>query len=145
MKKTPLKRKTAIRKKRRPPEKGPSEALLDHWFSKAVRSLALYECQLAGFTGQPCSSDMQCSHIYTRSSRCTRWDLDGAICACSRCHRYQHNMPLDSHDWLLEVLGEEHIERLRAKYIANVKPTIDDKIQMLADFKRIVKEYEDGV
>jgi hypothetical protein len=138
MKRTPLKRRTkeevkaraaakAVRKPKPKKEPVPSVAVLDRLFSLYIRKRALEDCQLHGYGGIQCTSQMQCSHILSRRFYSVRWDVRNAVCVCSAHHWAQHQRPYENAKWLEELLGEEHLEALHCYWRTGMKPTPDEK------------------
>ena len=84
-------------------------------FSKAVRHRDK-RCTHCG-TDQT----LQCAHIYGRRQKVVRWSMDNAVTLCAGCHRYFTENPIPFHDWLLETLGEGHMELLREKTRGHMK------------------------
>jgi hypothetical protein len=131
VKRTPLTRKTPLKrtaiKKKATKKPVPSVAVLDRLFSEYVRLRAGNDCQLFGFTGKPCSSQLQCSHIFSRIYHSVRWDPTNAIACCACCHREQHRRPLENAQWLSEVVGPEELQSLRDRWQSGKKPTPEEK------------------
>jgi hypothetical protein len=145
MKKTPLKRNKPISKskpaatpKKVKPKSGvkrkakgpipPSVAVLDRLFSDYIRRFG--ECQLWKYGGIQCSTQLQCSHIHSRSYHSVRWDVGNANCVCAAHHRWQHNNPTLNTWALEEVWGKEHLEALRDRFLQGRKPTAEEKIEI---------------
>lgn len=67
-----------------------------------------------------CGNFAYCGHhIFTRgSSLATRWDMDNGIALCIRCHYAVHSSNLGQEYMLriLEVVGAERMERVRARH-----------------------------
>lgn len=124
----PKKRKVQRRK-----EKCPSCATLDRLFSEYIRRHG--ECQLWGFGGIPCSTQMQCSHIISRRFHSTRWEPLNAVCACASHHRHQHDHPIMSGAFLMELLGMEHLRRLQEISRSGRRLSPDDKRELARFFR----------
>jgi len=99
-------------------------------FSKAVRHRDKH-CLNCGRT-----DTLQCAHIYGRRQKVVRWSLDNAITLCAGCHRYYTENPVSFHDWLLETMGEGHMEILREKTRGHMKT--NEALR-----KEIAKHYRD--
>ena len=84
-------------------------------FSKAVR----YRDKVCTHCGT--DQTLQCAHIYGRRQKVVRWSMDNAVALCAGCHRYFTENPIPFHDWLLETLGEGHMELLREKTRGHMK------------------------
>jgi hypothetical protein len=51
-------------------------------------------------------------HVFSRSNRSTRWDLENGICLCVGCHVFSsqfsaHKTPMEFAEWIKEYRGEE--------------------------------------
>lgn len=80
----------------------------DKLFSEVVRSIG--ECEHCGAKDKT----LHCAHIISRAYRSTRWNLENAVCLCTRCHLYwAHKNPVEFVDWLEEYYGEDIRQRLR--------------------------------
>jgi hypothetical protein len=123
-------------KKEKPKKpKVPSVAVLDDLFSRYIRLRAANECQLWGYGGVKCSTQMQASHIKSRRFTSLRWHPMNCICACAAHHRAQHDHPDQNRLWLAELLGEEHLEQLQCMFLNGKKPTPAERIE-IAKFLR---------
>lgn len=118
-----VKPRTAKQKK----EKVPSVAVLDDLFSRYIRARAANDCQLAGYGGVQCSTQIQCSHIISRKYNSTRWHPLNALSVCASHHHAQHNHPYQNSQWLDAVVGAEEIMGLYAYWNEARKPTDDEK------------------
>jgi len=116
----------------------PSVAVLDSLFSRYIRRHG--ECQLWGYGGVTCSTQLQCSHVFSRRFYSVRWDKDNAICACAAHHWWQHQNPVGSTIALQELLGPEHLDALIAKQAAGRKPTPDQKREIAAWLRAELRE-----
>ena len=128
MKRTPFgtgRKEPRIPKPKAVKPKTPSRAVLDDLFSRYIRRFG--ECQFWGVGGIPCSSQLHCSHIHSRTYNSLRWDARNAVCCCAAHHRWQHNHPTLNTWALEELLGREHLEELRDAYLAGKKPTPEEK------------------
>lgn len=79
----------------------------DIWFSKAVR-LRDQKCMHCHKTDR-----LECSHIYGRANKRVRWAMSNCIALCHACHRYMTSNPVAHFDFLNDLLGEEHMDKLR--------------------------------
>ena len=62
-------------------------------------------------------------HIFSRTNRSTRWDLDNGIALCSwQCHiNFAHRNPTEFTRWLEGIKGRPFITKLRKKANTIVK------------------------
>ena len=55
------------------------------------------------------NSYLNAHHIYSRSNRAVRWDLNNGICLCAGCHVLctdsAHKAPADFIDWVKDYRG----------------------------------------
>lgn len=63
----------------------------------------------------PAWKQLQCSHLWGRRNRATRWDQDNCVGLCSGCHAYFTANPIEHQDWFREHLGEERFEQLQLR------------------------------
>ena len=68
------------RKKRRKPTNW--DAKLDKLWSLLVKHRAGWRCEYCGSREKVLNSH----HIYSRSNRSTRWDLENGVCLCGKHH-----------------------------------------------------------
>lgn len=72
----------------------------DRLFSLKIREDGA--CRKCGKT-----TNLQCSHIVSRSYHATRWDLDNAQCLCSGCHIYFTHHPIEFEKFVVSCIGVE--------------------------------------
>jgi len=87
----------------------------DNLWSELVKMNYNYECQYCGKT-----ENLNSHHLFTRSRRATRWDLDNWICLCSWCHTLSsnfsaHQTSLEFFLWLESIKWRDWIEELNNK------------------------------
>ncbi len=104
---------------------------LDEAWSKAVKERDGYSCQYCGKTSQ-----LNSHHIYSRSKKSTRWDIDNGITLCVAHHTFSsgfsaHKTPLEFIEWLTDRKGQGFIDELRLKANTPVKFGIQDKRDLL--------------
>ncbi len=73
-------------------------------------------CQRCGST-----NTLQCAHIISRHYAATRCDPANAFCLCAGCHRWAHNWPVEMGQWIIDQIGADAYDDLRAKAMAGVK------------------------
>jgi len=89
----------------------------DRLFSEFIRKRAI---RISGGC-QRCLSQktnykqLQCSHLWGRRNKATRWDPDNCIGLCSGCHAYFTANPIEHQDWFRKHLGDERFEQLRLR------------------------------
>ena len=105
---------------------------LDKLWSEVVRSKG--ECELCG--RKPPEVVLHAHHIYSRTHRSTRYDLENSVCLCMGCHLYTaHKSVQEFSDWVCDKLGSEKLEALRKKAHTIVKYTKEDKIRMIKELQ----------
>ena len=98
----------ATTRKRRPSQ---SVKAKDEAWAQAVKQRDLNVCYRCGRR-----DDLQAAHIFTRSKRSTRWDLENGVCLCGGCHIFwAHRNPLEFYDWVKSWMGKERFEALQQR------------------------------
>jgi hypothetical protein len=105
---------------------------LDILCSKIIRAKG--KCERCGS-----KNNLQCCHIFSRTYRSTRFDLDNLICMCASCHFWSHKNPTLFTDWIYETRKDKY-DILKEKYRAITKLTIDDLQLKLKILKEINNE-----
>ena len=97
MKRSPLKRKTPLRKR----SAKTLTAELDKLFSKYIRQHG--KCEAAGYeyNGRviACSDRLECAHLKSRRHKAIRWDPINARCLCNSHHRFFTEHPDEWTRW----------------------------------------------
>lgn len=86
----------------------------DKW-SHEVKERANFKCEYCGST-----TSLNSHHIFSRSNRSVRWDLDNGVCICSKHHVFSsafsaHLSPIEFVEWLKDKRGHEWYDNLRVK------------------------------
>ena len=131
------------RKKRRSPNKT-IDNKLDILWSLLVKHRAGFRCEYCGSREKVLNSH----HIYSRSNRSTRWDLENGVCLCVGHHTFStkfsaHKTPTEFTEWLYETKGEAFMNDLRVKAHAIAKLKMFEKEELLEKLQTI-KQYYDG-
>jgi hypothetical protein len=128
------------RKKRRKPS---IDNKLDKLWSLLVKHRAGFKCEYCGTREKMLNSH----HIYSRSNRSTRWDLENGVCLCVGHHTFStkfsaHKTPTEFTEWLYEVKGEAFMNKLKVKAhaIAKLKPF--EKEEMYEELIKLKNDYE---
>ena len=132
------------RKKRRTPHKT-IDNKLDKLWSLLVKHRAGFKCEYCGTREKVLNSH----HIYSRSNRSTRWDLENGVCLCVGHHTFStkfsaHKTPTEFTEWLYSVKGESWMSDLRVKAHAIAKLKLFEKEELLEELETLKKHYEDG-
>lgn len=91
------------------------------------KSLDILWSQLVKMRDRQCircgsSYRLQASHIFSRSQKSVRWDLDNGMSLCSGCHLFfWHKNPIEATEFIKNRLGEQKYEDLRLKARTIVK------------------------
>lgn len=99
--------------------KKPKHENLDTLWSKKVKEKAGNKCEVCGK-----ETGLNSHHIFSRSNKRVRWDLDNGICVCVLHHVFglfsAHKSPIEFAEWLKEKRGEKWYNILREKARFNV-------------------------
>ena len=113
--------------------------IADILFSQAIR-LRDKKCRRTGS-----KENLQCSHIFSRSHKIIRWDLDNAFTLSAGQHLYWwHKEPAEAGEWAKQQLGEKKWNKLKCKMYQPFKLTpqfVKEKIEFLKDY---IKQYENN-
>ncbi len=125
-------------KKRKP--KSVEKKLDDAW-SKLVK-LRDKECLYCGKTDY-----LNAHHIYSRSKRSVRWDIENGITLCVGHHVFSstfsaHKTPLEFIKWLENYKGTDYIDDLTIRANMTLKLHKHEKEEMLEELNKQIKEYE---
>lgn len=133
--------KVKIQKEKKRDKKNGSVSKLtkdaDKLWSEAVKINYNYSCQYCWKV-----ENLNSHHLFTRSRRATRWDIDNWMCLCAWCHTLSsnfsaHQTPLEFFEWLEWIRGRDWIDELsrRSRVIESVSPDLlRDKIGILKEF-----------
>ena len=107
--------KLQAQKVKKQSSKGYIEAKQDVIWAKFVKDNADNKCEYCGKT-----THLNSHHIFSRSNKAVRHDVDNGICLCSGHHVLNsdfsaHKAPAEFIEWVKEYRGLEWYERLRAK------------------------------
>jgi hypothetical protein len=121
--------------------KGIDKKLDDAW-SKLVKLRAGNRCEYCGKT-----SPLNSHHIFSRSKRSTRWDVQNGVCLCVGHHTFSstfsaHKTPLEFVDWLTRKKGESFIMKLRVRANALSKLMTFEKEILLQELKKEIEAYD---
>lgn len=93
----------------------------DKKWADAVKRRAGYKCEYCGSTIKP-----NAHHIFSRSNRTVRWDLDNGITLCPKHHVFNmkfsaHKTPLAFAEWIKNKRGQDWYDKLKSKAIKTIK------------------------
>jgi hypothetical protein len=87
------------------------EKHLDQLFSLLVRGRTNGYCEFCKRNDR----QAQCSHLFGRRSRNTRFCPINAATHCAVCHRWLGENPLEFGEWMVRHLGHDAVEDLRLR------------------------------
>ena len=123
--------------------KGIDKKLDDAW-ALAVKIKADFKCEHCGK-----ETHLNSHHVYSRSNRSTRWDLDNGYCLCVGHHVFgnfsAHKSPVDFIEWMEEDRGVHWLDALRLKAHQSGKFDKADKEVMLAELNKYIEENKRGL
>lgn len=96
---------------------------LDAECSRIVRSHG--QCVMCGCGDY---EKLQCCHIFSRTYRSVRWDLDNILPLCASCHFYSHKNPLIFAEFVRKYLGEIKYQSLKLRAVTLKKWVLSDMI-----------------
>lgn len=115
---------------------------LDNVWSKLVKLRVNNKCEYCGKR-----SSLNSHHIFSRSKKATRWDLQNGISLCVGHHTLSssfsaHKTPLEFIDWLYKYKGKSHIDMLRVRANLTSKLFSFEKEILLEDLTKQLNSYE---
>lgn len=88
----------------------------DRAWAKDVKERANYTCaRCFKFFPEGNRRGLHAHHIFTRTRRATRHDVENGVALCYGDHRWAHGNPLEFHDWIADVIGQETYDDLQAR------------------------------
>jgi hypothetical protein len=108
---------------------------LDDLWAKVVKCRARGRCEYCGKT-----TTLNSHHIFSRSNKTTRWDVNNGICLCVAHHVFSnmsaHKAPIEFVEWLKEKRGEQWYEELRQRAKSVVRKI--DKQQIREELEQLL-------
>lgn len=105
--KNPSKGYVALRKRKNLKDRLRLE--LDTEWSKAVKDKADQVCEYCGKTDR-----LQSHHVFTRSIKAVRWNVDNGVCLCAGHHIFfAHKKPEAFRDWIIGKRGQEWFDNIK--------------------------------
>ena len=106
--------------------KKPKQEGLDNLWSRLVKEKAGNKCEYCDK-----NSGLNSHHVFSRSNKRVRWDLDNGVCVCVLHHIFglfsAHKAPIEFVEWLKDYRGEDWYNQLRVKARVNGKFTKEDE------------------
>lgn len=116
----------------------------DKLWSEAVKIEYNYECQVEWCEKR---NYLNSHHLFTRSRKNTRWDIDNWICLCAGHHTLSshfsaHQTPLEFFEWLEWLKGRDWIDRqsLKSRIVCKVTPDLIK--QHIVDLREYISKYK---
>ncbi len=117
----------------------------DALWSECVKINYNHQCQYCGK-----KEYLNSHHLFTRSRKSTRWDIENGICLCSGHHTLSssfsaHQTWLEFFEWLEGIRWRDWIDELSKKSQKIVKVTPDllkEHIKYLNNFKKLHTEND---
>lgn len=112
---------------------------LDNLWSQLVKINYNYTCQYCWK-----QENLNSHHLYTRSRRNTRFDLDNWICLCSWCHTLSsnfsaHQTSLEFAERIRELKWDDYINKLRDKSNIVKQWTSEELLEMIESYKNMLQ------
>ncbi len=122
--------------------KGIDKKLDDAW-SKLVKLNAGLQCEYCGTQVKQLHSH----HIYTRSKKSTRWDVNNGLSLCAGHHVLSstfsaHKTPVEFTEWLYKYKGTEFVDLLRFKANQISKLHTFEKELLLKEMLNEIKQLD---
>ncbi|MCF7875366.1 MAG: hypothetical protein K9L99_05855 [Candidatus Omnitrophica bacterium] len=113
------------------------ENKLDKLWAEAIKLRAGYRCEYCGNI-----NNLNSHHIFTRSRKATRWELNNGVCLCVSCHTFSskfsaHKAPIEFTHWLEKTRGVKWLKILENMSNEVYKPTIED----LEETEKYLQDY----
>jgi len=108
------------------------ELELDRVWHEKVLERDKKKCRICGKTDR-----LQSHHIFSRTHRATRWDLDNGITLCAGHHYWAHREPEKFRQFVIGLMGEEKYQRIFEKSQHSVKFSIQDLEDLLNNLKGV--------
>jgi len=118
---------------------------LDALWSELVKIKAGYRCEYSNK-----SNALNSHHIYSRSKKSTRWDIENGVCLTASHHVLSsgfsaHKTPTEFVEWIKIKRGNLWYNELRKRASQTKKWTIGDMEERIKTFKLIIKTYNGGL
>jgi|SRR3990167_2743989 len=113
---------------------------LDKLFSQYIRTRAGWRCERCGIQYTPPTSGLHCGHVFSRSKKSTRFDVDNCNSWCYGCHSYLDRNPLEKYKWHIKKIGQKKFDQLYLR--SNIPEKIDTKLMELWINELLKKEKQ---
>ncbi len=108
---------------------------MDDAWSIKVKEKAGFKCEYCGL-----EAPLNSHHIYSRSNKAVRWDVDNGICLCVGHHTFNsrfsaHKTPIEFIEWLIKYKGQEYMDKLIKKANTHRNWLKHEKEELLKELK----------
>lgn len=115
---------------------------LDDAWSKLVKLRAGKKCEYCGKT-----SPLNSHHIFSRSNKSVRWDIENGVCLCVGHHTFSstfsaHKTSVEFTYWLEEQKGKEFMQELSLRAHSVKKWTKFEKEELLNELNEKIKNHD---
>ena len=114
----------------------------DTAFSRCVRESHDWTCEKCLSKHEKGSMGLHNSHIFSRRHRTIRWCKENTQCLCFACHSWFGGNPADSGLWILNLLGEGFLDRLREKRDIKMKISKPEEKVIASHYREQLKIIE---
>jgi predicted restriction endonuclease len=112
-------------------------------FSDAIRESFDYECVECGINRRTDPGRMDCSHVFSRKHRSTRWTVVNALCLCRSCHQKMTDRPLVHAELVKEWLGQRAYDDLMLKHNQPKKIPKWKEKEIAAHYRKQTRDIEE--
>jgi len=118
------------------------EKKLDNKWAEAIKVRAGFRCEYCGKR-----ENLNSHHIFTRSRKATRWELNNGICLCVGCHTFSskfsaHKTPIEFTHWLEKTKGVKWLEELQQMSNEVYRPSVEELEESLIYLQKYVKSFQ---
>ena len=75
--------------------------------------------------------NLQCAHIYSRSYKHLRWDMENLLCLCSGCHFWWHQNPAEAVIWVMDIRNIKLLKKIRQNVTPIKTWELEDRLKEL--------------
>jgi len=118
------------------------EKKLDNKWAEAIKVRAGFRCEYCGKR-----ENLNSHHIFTRSRKATRWELNNGCCLCVGCHTFSskfsaHKTPIEFTHWLEKTKGVKWLETLQQMSNEVYRPSVEELEESLIYLQKYVKSFQ---
>ncbi len=118
------------------------EKKLDNKWAEAIKFRAGFKCEYCGKR-----ENLNSHHIFTRSRKATRWELNNGCCLCVGCHTFSskfsaHKTPIEFTHWLEKTRGVKWLETLQQMSNEVYRPSVEELEESLIYLQNYVQSFQ---